>query len=272
MRRDVAFLIAEHQMSERHACKLLDVDRSSYRYEPGPDPNAVLREELVRLARQKPRYGYRRLGALLEKRGHKANHKRLYRLYREQGLMVRRTRRKRLERPAVGQPRLSRANQEWAIDFVSDGLANGRAIRILSVVDCYTRECLALEVDTSLSSQRVIRVLERLNEERGRPESIRSDNGPEFTSRVFLAWAEQCQIILVHIQPGKPMQNGHVESFNGRLRDECLNTHWFTNLADAREKIERWRREFNGERPHSSLDYRTPNEFASTLRSSVMAG
>jgi putative transposase len=154
------------------------MDRSSYRYEPRPDRNGMLREDLVRLARQKPRYGYRRLHALLSRRGHEVNVKRVYRLYVQEGLTVRRRKRKHLLRDRALEPRLSRANQEWAMDFIVDGLATGRMVRILSVVDAYTRECLALEADTSLGSGRVTRALEQLIEERGRPESLRSDNGP----------------------------------------------------------------------------------------------
>ena len=252
-------------MSERRACKLLGVDRASYRYEPKPDRNAELRDELVKLARQKPRYGYRRLHAVLERRGQAVNVKRVYRLYAEEGLAVRRRRRKRLVRERVAEPRLIRANQEWAMDFIVDGLANGRMVRILSVVDAFTRECLALEADTSLGSGRVTRTLDRLIEERGQPENVRSDNGPEFTSRRMLGWAEERKINLVHIQPGRPMQNGHVESFHGRLRDECLNVSWFRTLNDVRRTLDNYRQEYNCERPHSSLAYRTPAEFRQTL-------
>jgi putative transposase len=261
----VAFVSAEFRLSERTACKLLGVERSSYRYEPRPDRNAKLRDELVKLARQKPRYGYRRLHALLERRGEPVNVKRVYRLYVEERLMVRRKRRKRLVRDCAAEPRLVRANQEWAMDFIVDGLANGRMVRILSVVDAFTRECLALEADTSLGSGRVTRVLERLIDERGRPANVRSDNGPEFTSRRMLGWAEDWKVELVHIQPGRPMQNGHVESFHGRLRDECLNASWFRTLNDVRHTLDRWREEYNSERPHSALAYRTPREFAAAL-------
>ena len=263
----MALARAECGLSEHRACKLLGVDRSSYRYEPQPDRNAVLRQELLALARQKPRYGYRRLGVLLGRRGHRVNHKRLYRIYCAEHLAVRRLRRKRLARPAVPVALLSRANQEWSMDFVMDGLATGRAVRLLTMVDNYTRECLAIEVDSCLSSQRVTRVLEWVREQRGAPETIRCDNGPEFTSRHFLAWCEERRIGLVHIQPGRPMQNGHVESFNGRLRDECLNANWFTTLTDARQKIEAWRQDYNEQRPHSSLGYRTPREFAAIQES-----
>ena len=241
------------------------MDRASYRYEPRPDRNAELRDELVKLARQKPRYGYRRLHAVLERRGQAVNVKRVYRLYVEQGLAVRRRRRKRLVREQQIEPRLIRANQEWAMDFIVDGLANGRMIRILSVVDAFTRECLVLEADTSLGSGRVTRALDRLIEQRGQPESVRSDNGPEFTSRRMLGWAEERKINLIHIQPGRPMQNGHVESFHGRLRDECLNASWFRTLNDVRRTLDNWRQEYNCERPHSSLAYRTPAEFSRAL-------
>jgi len=263
-RRDVALLMSEHQLSERHACKLLELDRTTYRYEARPDRNGELREALIALARQKPRYGYRRLWAVLTRRGWKVNEKRIYRLYREEGLMVRRLKRKRVARDRSADLLLSAPNQEWALDFVSDALATGRALRGLTIVDSYTRECPAIEVASGICSRAVTRTLERIIGDRGKPQALRCDNGPEFTSRHFLGWCEEQGITVVHIQPGKPMQNGHVESFNGRLRDECLNANWFVNLADARRKIEGWRQEYNAERPHSSLAYRTPAEFAKT--------
>jgi putative transposase len=271
MRKDVAFASEQFPLSERRACKLLSLDRSSYRYEPRADHNAELRQELISLARQKPRFGYRRLHALVERRGFGASVHRVYRLYRAEGLMVRRQKRKRLSRVPVST-HLVRANQEWALDFVSDSLATGRSLRVLAIVDAFTRENLSLETDTSLSSRRVTRYLEAVVERRGKPEAIRCDNGPELTSRHFLSWCEERKIQLIHIEPGRPMQNGHVESFNGRLRDECLNANWFRTVADARAKISAWRDEYNGERPHSSLGYRTPNEFAEVLKSSVMTG
>ena len=157
------------------------------------------------------------------------------------------------------------ANQEWALDFVHDAVECGRAIRVLTVVDACTRECLALEVDTSFASRRVTRVLDQIIAERGAPQAIRCDNGPELTSRHFLAWAIERQIELLHIQPGKPAQNGRLESFNGKLREECLRVSWFQNLFEARRKIAAWRKEYNEERPHSSLGYRTPKEFAAQV-------
>ena len=261
-RRDVALVMAEHGLSERQACKLLELDRTTYRYEPRQDRNAGLRVAIIELAKQKPRYGYRRLGALLARRGWPANPKRVYRLYRQEHLAVRRLKRKRLQRIAPPAETLTAANQEWAIDFVMDSLATGRSFRALTILDSFTRECPAIEADSCLCSQRVTRVLDRVIAERGKPLAIRCDNGPEFTSRHFLSWCENRQIRLVFIEPGRPMQNGHVESFNGRFRDECLNANWFLTLADARAKIETWRKEYNSERPHSSLGYLSPEEFA----------
>jgi putative transposase len=193
------------------------------------------------------------------------NHKRVWRVYREAGLCVKRKKRKRLVRAGRPARVLTAANQEWALDFVHDVLGTGQRVRVLSVLDAYARECLALEVDTSFARQltgRVTRGLERLVAERGRPESLRCDNGPELTSRHFLVWCVERKIQLVHIEPGRPMQNGRVESFQGKFRDECLNVSWFRNLWEAREKVEAWRREYNEARPHSSLGYQTPEAFA----------
>ena len=255
------WLREQYAASERRVCGLMGIAMSSYRYRTKRS-DEPLRTRLVELAREKPRFGYRRLQVLLRRSGEQVNHKRLHRVYREAGLAIRRKKRKHCVRE--GKPLLARtsANQEWALDFVHDAVECGRTIRVLSVVDAYTRECLALEVDTSFASRRVTRVLEAIIAERGVPQAIRCDNGPELTSRHFLAWCVERQIELVHIQPGKPTQNGRVESFNGRLREECLNLSWFQNLFDARRKIAAWRKEYNEERPHSSLGYKTPKEFA----------
>ena len=251
----------KYAFSERRACRVMTMAVTTYRYR-SQRSDEPLRTRLVELAREKPRFGYRRLQVLLQRSGEHVNHKRLHRVYREAGLAIRRKKRKHCVRE--GKPLVVRtaANQEWALDFVHDAVECGRTIRVLSVVDAYTRECLALEVDTSFASRRVTRVLESIIAERGQPQTIRCDNGPELTSRHFLAWCVERQIELVHIQPGKPMQNGRVESFNGRLREECLNLSWFQNLFDARRKIAAWRIEYNEERPHSSLRYKTPREFA----------
>jgi putative transposase len=238
---------------------------TTYRYQSRRS-DEPLRTKLVELAREKARFGYRRLHVLLRRSGEQVNHKRLHRIYREAGLMIRRKKRKHSVREGKPLQVRTSANQEWALDFAHDAVACGRAIRVLSVVDAYTRECVALEVDTSFASRRVTRVLEAIVAERGQPQTIRCDNGPELRSRHFLAWCVEREIELVHIQPGKPTQNAHVESFHGRLREECLNVSWFQNLFDARRKIAAWRKEYNEERPHSSLGYRTPKEFAEQAR------
>ncbi len=251
----------EYAFSERRACRLMMLAVTTYRYR-SQRTDEPLRTKLVQLAGEKPRFGYRRLHVLLARSGERVNHKRLHRIYCEAGLRIRRKKRKHCVRE--GKPLLARtaANQEWALDFAHDAVACGRAIRVLSVVDAYTRECLALEVDTSFASRRVTRVLEQIVSERGVPQAIRCDNGPELTSRHFLAWCVERQIELLHIQPGRPTQNARIESFHGRLREECLVMSWFQNLFDARRKIAAWRKEYNEERPHSSLGYKTPKEFA----------
>ena len=260
-REEVHWLRERYPASQQRTCELMGIAVSSYRYRTRHNDER-LRGQLVELAREKPRFGYRRLHGLLRRIGEHVNHKRVHRVYRLAGLAVRRKARKRLVREGSLRPALRAANQEWALDFAYDGMASGRAIRVLSVVDVYTRECLALEVDTSFASRRLTRVLEAISEERGNPVAIRCDNGPELTSWHFLAWCIERKIELVHIQPGKPTQNADVESFHGRLRDECLNVSWFKNLRDARRKIAAWQKEFNEERPHSSLGYRTPVAFA----------
>jgi len=262
---------SECAFSLRRACGLMLLAVSTFRYRSRRN-DEPLREKLVELAREKPRYGSPRLQALLRREGWKVNHKRTERVYREAGLALRRKKRKHSVR--VGRPLVARtaANQEWALDFVHDVVECGRTIRVLSVVDAYTRECLVLEVDTSFASRRVTRALEEIIAERGVPGAIRCDNGPELTSRHFLAWCMEHKIELLHIQPGKPMQNGRLESFNGKLREECLNVSWFQNLFDARRKIAAWRIEYNEERPHSSLGYRTPKEFAAHTASFCRVG
>jgi putative transposase len=261
MKAAVEHLRQDFAFSERRACGILDLAVSTYRYRSSRC-DGELREKLVELAREKPRFGYRRLHVLLQRDGEEVNHKRVWRVYRAAGLCVKRRRRKRLVRVGTPSVAATRANERWSLDFACDGLASGRAIRVLSVVDAYTRECLALDVDTSFPSPRVTRVLDSIAAQRGFPERIRCDNGPELTSRHFLAWCVDRRVTLEHIQPGRPMQNGHVESFHGKLRDECLNVSWFRNLFDARKRIHSWRQDYNQSRPHSSLGYRTPSEFA----------
>lgn len=209
---------------------------------------------------------------MLRRSGLKINHKRVQRLYREEGLALRRRkRRKRACTLRVPMPLAARPNQHWSMDFVSDALANGRKIRALTVVDDYTRECPAIEVDTSLNGVRVARVLDRLAATHGLPKVIRTDNGPEFAGQALNAWAYSRGVKLDFIRPGKPTDNSYVESFNGKFRDECLNENWFENLPEARLVIENWRKNYNGKRPHSSLGQLTPGEFADRSRAMLQA-
>jgi putative transposase len=262
----VSYVEVEYQMSERHACRLMGLRRSTHRYRAGKvERDAVLRTRLKELAAKRMRFGYRRLRAMLIREGMPANHKRVYRLYREEGLAMRIRQRRRIRwNGAVTSPAAAKPNKRWSMDFVSDCVSSGTVIRLLTIVDDCTRECPAIEVDTSLGGLRVRRVLDRIASERGLPEAIVVDNGPEFRGRVLTAWSEERRVRLEFIQPGKPTQNAYIESFNGRLRDECLNANWFTSLSDARRKIETWRRDYNQQRPHSSLDYLPPAEFART--------
>lgn len=258
--------MVQYHMSERHACRLIGLERSTQRYQSRKAAgDTELRQRLKELAAKRMRFGYRRLVVLLVREGLLVNHKRVYRLYREEGLAMRIRHRRRMRwAGAVASPVAERRNQRWSIDFVSDCVRSGKVIRMFTMVDDYTRECPAIEVDTSLGGSRVRRVLDRVAAERGLPEAIVLDNGPEFRGRALAAWSEERGVRLEFIQPGKPVQNAYVESFNGRLRDECLNANWFTSLADARQKIEWWRRDYNEQRPHSSLRYLSPAEFVKT--------
>jgi len=271
MKASVEHIREKFAFTERRACGLLLVPVSSYRYQPRQS-NDALRERLIALAREKPRFGYRRLHVLLGREGAHVNHKRVHRVYREAGLVLRRKKRKHCVRVGTPLGVYTAANQEWALDFVHDAVASGRSIRVLNVVDAYTRESLAMEVDTSFAGLRVTRVLDQIIDERGLPLAIRCDNGPELTSRHFLAWALERKIDLVHIQPGKPTQNAYVESFNSKLREECLRVSWFQNLFEARRIIAKWRRDYNENRPHSSLSYMTPAAFAAQASRGKDAG
>ncbi len=260
-RAAVRHLQQHFAVSERRACRLIGFQRSTLRYHHQKRDDGWLRARLRDLAAARPRFGYRRLRVLLRREGHPVNHKRIHRLYREEGLAVRRRKRKRVAtgrgvRPLVG----TRPNDRWCLDFVSDALASGRRLRVLAILDTRTREALTIEVATSLPGARVVQVLDRLIAERGIPQAIVLDNGPELTSRVVDQWAYQQQVRLQFIDPGKPIQNAFIESFNRRLRDECLNVHWFTSLADAQLLIEAWRLDYNQCRPHSALGYQTPKE------------
>ena len=264
----MSYIEAEYEMSERQACRLLGLGRSTHRYRArrAERDAALRRRRLKELAAKRMRFGYRRLRTLLVREGMAANHKRVYRLYREERLAMRiRSRRRMRWSGVVTNPAASRPNERWSMDFVSDCVSTGKEIRMWTVVDDCTRECPAIEVDTSLGGLRVRRVLDRIASERGLREAIVLDNGPEFRGRALAAWSGERGVRLEFIQPGKPVQNAYAESFNGRLRDECLNANWFTSLSDARRKIESWRQDYNQQRPHSSLNYVPPTEFARTV-------
>jgi putative transposase len=262
-RQAVDVLKEERGLGVTRACGLMMISRSQYGYRSRRPVTAGLRERICELAGEKRRYGYRRIHVLLRREGWSVNRKRTYRLYREAGLAVRRRKRKRIgpfERKPLPKPLA--VNRSWSMDFVSDGLCDGRRLRCLAIVDDFSRECLVLEVDTSITGKRVVAVLERLADLRGLPLSITVDHGPEFEGQVLDAWAYQAGVRLSFIRPGKPVENAYIESFNGRFRDECLNEHWFLTMAHARRAIEAWRIEYNTERPHSSLGNLTPEEYA----------
>lgn len=223
----------------------------------------MLRKRMRELAEQRKRFGSPRLHVLLRREGFVINHKRTERIYREEGLALRRKRRRKGAAGArVTLPAAERPNQHWSMDFVSDSIVTGRRFRALTVVDNFSRECPAIEVDTSLGGARVVTVLDRLSEARGTPEVITVDNGPEFLGKALDEWAYRKGVKLNFIRPGKPIENAYAESFNGRLRDECLNTNWFVSLRQAKGIIESWREDYNHVRPHSSLNNLTPVEYA----------
>lgn len=240
----------------------MDLSRTAYSYHSETGGDAALRRRLRELAAQRRRFGSPRLHVLLKREGLVVNHKRTERIYREEGLALRRKRRRKgaaVTRVIIPAP--ERANQKWSMDFVSDSVVTGRRFRALTIVDDYSRECPAIEVDTSLGGARVVGVLERLAELRGLPEVITVDNGPEFAGKVLDEWAYRKGVKLSFIRPGKPVENAFAESFNSRLRDECLNDNWFLSLRHAREVIEAWRKDYNTVRPHSSLGGLAPQEF-----------
>nr|WP_245454310.1 IS3 family transposase [Aquabacter cavernae] len=271
-RKAVAHACAAHGVSQRRACKALSVDRTSMRYRSVRPDDAGLREAMRAVAGERRRFGYRRIHVMLRRQGIVMNHKKLRRLYREEKLQVRR-RGGRKRALGTRRPMLvpDRINVRWSLDFVSDAFTDGRRFRVLAVVDDFSRECLALVADTSLSGLRVTRELDALLAIRGRPATIVSDNGTELTSMAILKWCQQTGVEWHYIAPGKPMQNGFVESFNGRFRDECLNETLFSNLAQARATISSWKEDYNLNRPHSALGNRSPAEFAATLTLETVA-
>lgn len=267
----VARMTARHAVSERRVCRLLGFERSVMRYVPTrPAADAPLRERLRALAAQYPRWGVPRLHWRLIREGLRVNYKRVERLYRLEGLAVRTRARKRLAVPRVPRPPVLAPNEAWGIDFVSDTLVGGRRFRVFTVVDLCTHECLATTVAHSLPSAAVMAALDAVCAVRGTPARLSLDNGSEFRSRAFDAWAADTGIELAFIQPGKPVQNAHIESFNGRLRDECLNAHWFRTLADAQRVITRFRHTYNTDRPSRACWPLTPAEYARTFPASPL--
>jgi putative transposase len=270
MRERVAVLEEAYWVSERRACRVIGFCRTSQRYRSHRKDDRALRQRIVEIAETRVRYGYRRVQVLLRREGWRVNHKRTYRIYCEEGLHLRRKRprrhisgSRRMLRPEVGRP-----NACWSMGFVADSLFNGHRFRALTVVDNYSRECLAIEAGQSMTGADVAAVIERLVAERGVTDRIQCDNGSEFISRVMDKWAYDHGITMDFSRPGKPMDNATVESFNGSFRDECLNVNWFLSMEDAQAKIEKWRRDYNEFRPHSSLGDLTPEQFVAKYKDS----
>ena len=265
MRREGAqLLIQKFEVSERHACRVVGLSRSTHRYRSQRTEPQGLRTQLREHAARRRRWGYKRLTVLLRRDGFEVNHKRVYRLCRDEKLLVhmRRRRRRCASLARVVLTKAQRPNQHWAMDFMSDTLASGRRFRVFTLMDHFTREGIAVELAHSLPARKVVEVLDRVCAERGYPELIVIDNGPEFISKALDAWAFTHGVQLHFIRPGKPVDNAYCESFNARFRDEFLNENWFVGIEEAATDAEAWRIDFNEVRPHTSLRYRTPNEFA----------
>lgn len=259
----MSFAVERFGLSLRRSCKLVSLWRSTHGYKPKTQDDGFLRARLRELAEHRRRFGCPRLHVLLKREGLVVNHKRTERIYREERLSLRLKKRKRCPAGArVKLPIPAGPNERWSMDFVQDALSDGRKFRALTIVDDFSRECPTIEVDTSIGGFRVARVLDRLSQMRGLPNVITVDNGPEFAGKSLDEWAYRKGVKLNFIQPGKPVQNAYVESFNGKLRDECLNESWFKTLDEARTIIENWRIDYNRVRPHSSLDDLTPEEYA----------
>jgi putative transposase len=260
-------LVDRFGVSSRRACKTIPMHRSTFTYKARKADQLPLRMRLRELAETRRRYGYRRLTVLLQREGWAVNHKRVYELYRRENLAVRtKKRKKRASHVRVVPATPTGPDQRWCMDFVTDRLEDGHYFRMLTVVDVFTRECVALHADRHLSGRKVAQVLERVGAGRGLPHEITVDNGTEFFSKAMDAWCHARNVRLDFIRPGRPTENGYIESFNGKLRDECLNAELFSDLLDARQKLEAWRRDYNENRPHSSIRNLTPVEYANSVR------
>jgi len=266
-REAIATMVMEHQLSERHACALVGLSRNSYRNPALPSElNTTLSHQITEIAHTRRRAGYRMIHDLLRPEHPGINHKRIYRLYSEAGLAVRRQVKAKRYGERVPLIQAETVNQTWSLDFVSDSLSTGRRLKFLTVADDFTRECVQMAVDFGMGASYVTRLLDEAAKFRGYPQALRTDNGPEFIAKAFLAWTQSHQIKHILIQPGCPTQNAYIESFNGTFRDECLNEHWFTSLAEARAESTRWRRDYNEVRPHSSIGRIPPAQFAAQHR------
>jgi putative transposase len=259
----VEWACGAYQISERRACGVYGFARSSIRYCSVRPPQAALRARLHELASVRVQYGYRRLHVLLRREGWQLNHKRVYRIYTEEGLALKRKRpqRHRSAVARIARPAAEGPDERWCMDFVSDALADGRRLRVLTILDTCTRECLCLRAGQRLQGKDVAAVLTRIGLQRGLPETITCDNGSEFTGRSMDRWAYRNGVKLDFTRPGKPTDNAHIEAFNGRLRQECLSQHWFLSLADVQRTLDEWLEDYNNHRPHSALDNRTPAEY-----------
>jgi putative transposase len=261
-------MIEQLDISERRACRLVGLSRTSYREPPMISAQTtMLSARIVELAHERRRFGYRRIHDLLAREGHAVNHKRVWRLYRENNLAVRKRRKvKRVRNERMPLTQAREVNQVWSLDFVMDALANGRRIKCLTVVDDFSRDCVDIAVDHGIGGEYVTRLLEQAGQFRGFPAAVRTDQGPEFTSRAFMAWAHRRGVRHLLNDAGSPTQNAYIESFNGKFRDECLNEQWFETLAQARQEIAHWRRDYNEVRPHSAIGRIPPAQFAAAHR------
>jgi len=266
----VSYLHGVYRVSQRRACRTARIAVSTYRYQSRREPRTALRLRMREIAQARVRYGYRKIRVLLRREGWKVGKKLVYRLYREEGLTLRSKPRRRRAVTANRRERFkpNAPDQVWSMDFVADQLADGRRFRALTVVDVYTRQCLAIEVGQRLKGEDVVVVLNRIRRERGTPKVLFCDNGSEFTSQIVDLWAYHYGVRIDFSRPGKPTDNAYVESFNGTLRAECLDTHWFSTLTEAKQVAEEWRGEYNASRPHRALGERTPNEFAGQFAAS----
>jgi putative transposase len=259
----VVELIDHYRVSERRACQVIQISRTSYSYQSIRDAQVPLRLWINEIAKVRVRYGYKRIHVLLRREGWSVNHKRVYRIYCEEGLNLRAKRPKRRRSAAHREqrPAATHLNESWSMDFVTDSLFNGHRFRALTLVDNFSRECLSIEVGQHIRGEDVVRVVDNLKRRQGAPDFIKVDNGPEFISKDLDKWAYENKVTLDFSRPGKPTDNAFIESFNGSFRNECLNTNWFLSLEDAKEKIEDWRQDYNDWRPHSSLDNLTPSQY-----------